>query len=241
MSETADSQLLPMLAFYIFSEAKTKDGKAPSERELAEHFSVSRGQVREALAILDAMKIIERRAKSGIYLASEQSGLQAMALYARAGIPLEPQQIFEAVEVRKIHEIKAAELAAERATDENFATLERILEDSEQRIRNGEGLAKLDHDFHLEIVRATQNSVFYSICTSFYLLSEKRLPLYFRDPARNKQSHLEHQQIFQALKARDAVLAKALMNTHLRGAKSYWTELLENSKGIDLDTQANEE
>jgi len=238
MTETEETRLLPMLASHIFSEAKTNDGKAPSERELSEHFSVSRGQVREALAILDAMNIIERRAKSGIYLAPENSGLQAMALYAKAGIPLEPKQIFEAVEVRKIHEIKAAELAAERATEENFKSIELILEKSEKRIIKGEGLAKLDHDFHLEIVRATQNTVFYSICTSFYSLSERRLPLYFRDGARNRQSHMEHLQIFQALKARDSVLAKALMNTHLRGAKSYWTELLEGN--MDVETGAND-
>ena len=228
--------MLSMLASHIFAEAQTNDGKAPSERELADHFSVSRGQVREALAILDAMKVIERRAKSGIYLVPGNSGIQTMALYAQAGIPLEPKQIYEAVEVRKIHEIKAAELAAERATEENFRTLEEILVQSEKRIARGEGLAKLDHDFHLEIVRATQNSVFFSICTNFYALSEKRLPIYFRDADRNLQSHNEHKQIFDALKARDSVLAKALMNTHLRGAQSYWTELLEPETADLADT-----
>lgn len=239
MSQPQENQLLSMLASYIFSEAKTNDGKAPSERELAEHFSVSRGQVREALAILDAMHVIERRAKSGIYLVTEHTGLQTMALYAQAGIPLEPQQIYEAVEVRKIHETKAAELAAERATEENFRNLQKVLDQSEARIAKGEGLAKLDHDFHLEIVRATQNTVFYSICTGFYQLSEKRLPLYFRDEARNQQSHAEHLQIYSALRARDAFLAKALMNTHLRGAKSYWTELLEADNGKVLEAKKN--
>ncbi len=51
-----------------------------------------------------------------------------MAFFAHAGIPLEPRQIYEAVEVRKIHEIKAAELAAERATEENFDRLREILD-----------------------------------------------------------------------------------------------------------------
>jgi DNA-binding FadR family transcriptional regulator len=231
MIPVPENQLLPLLASHIFAEAKTNDGKAPSERELADHFSVSRGQVREALAILDAMKVIERRAKSGIYLVPESSGLQTMALYAQAGIPLEPQQIYEAVEVRKIHEIKAAELAAERATEENFERLRQILDQSEKRIAKGEGLAKLDHDFHLEIVRATKNTVFYGICTNFYALSEKRLPIYFRDQERNQRSHAEHKQIYAALLERDATLAKALMNTHLRGAQSYWTELLEPQGG----------
>jgi DNA-binding FadR family transcriptional regulator len=219
---------LPTLTAHMFAAAKANGGKAPSERELAEHFSVSRGQVREALAILEAMQVVERRAKSGIYLNQEHTGIEAMAFYARAGIPLEPQQIYEAVEVRKIHEIQAAEMAAERATDDNFDRLREILKESEQRISEGQGLMRLDHQFHLEIVRATQNSVFYNICTTFYALSEKRLSIYFQKDDRNRRSHLEHQQIFEALHSRDGVLARALMNTHLRGAQSYWTELLES-------------
>jgi DNA-binding FadR family transcriptional regulator len=43
-----------------------------------------------------------------------------MALFARAGVPLDPILIYETVELRKIHEIKAAELACTRATEENY-------------------------------------------------------------------------------------------------------------------------
>jgi len=222
-----DNQFLPELAAYLVKAARASGGKAPSERELAEHFAVSRGQVREALASLEAMRMIERRAKSGIYVREEGTGIEAMAFLARAGIPLEPRQIYEAVEVRKIHEIKAAELAAERATDENFDRLRDVLKRSEERIAAGQGLQQLDQEFHLEIVRATQNTVFYNICTTFYALSHDRLPVYFREPERNRRSHAEHEQIFDALLARDTALAPALMVSHLRGVMSYWTELLE--------------
>jgi DNA-binding FadR family transcriptional regulator len=222
-----ENEFLPTLASHVIAVAETNAGKAPSERELAEHFTVSRGQVREALAILEAMQVIERRAKSGIYLRKDQPGIEQLAFLARAGLPLAPRQIYEAVEVRKIHEIKAAELAAERATEENFTAIERVLQLSEERIAAGEGLAKLDHDFHLEIVRATQNDVFYNICTTFYVLSENRLSVYFKKGDRNRQSHQEHQQIYEALRRRDGALSMALMNSHLRGAMSYWSELLE--------------
>ncbi|MBU2981432.1 FadR family transcriptional regulator [Lentibacter algarum] len=222
-----------MLASHLIAAAEANDGKAPSERELAEHFTVSRGQVRESLAILEAMQVIERRAKSGIYIRKDQRGIEQLAFFARAGLPVDPRQIYEAVEVRKIHEIKAAEMAAERATEENFATLENILVESQKRLDAGEALASLDHDFHLEIVRATQNQVFYNLCTTFYVLSEKRLSIYFREGERNRQSHLEHQQIYDALRRRDGALSMALMNSHLRGAMSYWSELLEDK---DPDT-----
>ena len=220
---------LPKLATHLIVVAKANGGKAPSERELAEHFGVSRGQIRESLAILEAMQVIERRAKSGIYLNNGQQGIEQLAFFARAGLPVDPKQIYEAVEVRKIHEIKAAELAADRATDENFAALENILSKSEKLVNEGKGLEQLDHDFHLEIVRATQNEVFYKLCTTFYVLSEKRLEIYFRDGSRSAKSHQEHVQIYDALRARDGALSMALMNSHLRGAMSYWTELLEDT------------
>jgi DNA-binding FadR family transcriptional regulator len=114
-----ENNLLPELAAHLVGAAAVNSGKAPSERELAEHFTVSRGQIREALAILESMQVIERRAKSGIYVNREHKGLEKIAFYARAGIPLDPQLVYEAVELRKIHEIKAAELASERATEEN--------------------------------------------------------------------------------------------------------------------------
>ena len=226
----ADNAFLPTLAAHIVKVAKASGGKAPSERELAEHFAVSRGQVREALAILESKNVIERRAKSGIYLNEDSAGLDVMAFYSKAGIPLEPRRIYEAVELRKIHEIKAAELATERATEENFDRLREILAASQARIDAGEPLAHLDHDFHLEIVRATQNSLFYSVCSSFYEAALQRLPVYFAKLERSMKSHAEHVQIFEALRARDATLAKALMNSHLRAAESYWTEILETAE-----------
>ncbi len=220
-------EFLPTLAAYLMEAARKNDGKAPSERDLAEHFAVSRGQVREALAILEAMQVIERRAKSGIYVNGGAGGIEAMSFFARFGLPLENRQIFEAVEVRKIHEIKAAELAASRATEENYTRLRDVLARSEERLQAGEGLDQLDQEFHLEIVRATQNTIFLNICTSFYALSQNRLKVYFRSPERNRRSHEEHVQIFEALLRRDAALSSALMVSHLRGAMSYWTEILE--------------
>jgi DNA-binding FadR family transcriptional regulator len=221
-----ENSLLAELAAYLFSRSDVDTCRTPSERELAEHFSVSRGQIREALAILESMRLVERRAKSGIYLTARQASVEALALFAKAGVPLDPVQIYEIVELRKIHEIKAAELASERATEENFERLREILRRSEDRIASGHGLSEEDRDFHLEIVHATKNSVFYKICSLYYVLGEGRLPVYFGDPERSRRSHAEHLQIFDALTRRDGNLAQALMNAHLQGAESYWKGLI---------------
>ena len=222
-----EKNLLAELAAYLFSASNGGTGRTPSERELAEHFAVSRGQIREALAILEAMQIVERRAKSGIYLTTREASVEAMALFAKAGVPLDPIQIYETVELRKIHEIKAAELACSRATEENYERLREILRQSEERLAAGEGISKEDREFHLEIVRATKNSVFHKVCSVYYVLGEQRLPIYFQDPERGRKSHGEHLQIFDALLKRDGNLAQALMSAHLQGAESYWKGLIQ--------------
>lgn len=61
----SEKNLLPDLAAYLYASSNSESGRAPSERELAEHFAVSRGAIRETLAVLEAMRIVERRAKSG--------------------------------------------------------------------------------------------------------------------------------------------------------------------------------
>jgi len=222
-----ENNILSDLAAHLFSNS-SDNGRTPSERELAEHFGISRGQLREALAILEAMRIVERRAKSGIYLTTTEASVEAMALFARAGVPLDPVLIYETVELRKIHEIKAAELACLRATEENYERLREILAASEDRLAAGEGLAQEDRDFHLEIVRATKNSVFHRICSAYYAMGEQRLPIYFSDIARSRRSHEEHIRIYEALLARDGNLAQALMNAHLQGVESYWKGLLSS-------------
>ena len=223
-----ENNLLAELAAFLFERSGEETSRTPSERELAEHFAVSRGQIREALAILESMRVVERRAKSGIYLTTSQAGVEAMALFARAGVPLDPAQIYEAVELRKIHEIKAAELACQRATEENYERLREILAASEAKLAAGEGLAKEDREFHLEIVRATKNSVFYRVCSVYYVMGEQRLPIYFGDLSRSRRSHEEHIRIYEALLARDGNLAQALMSAHLQGAESYWKGLISN-------------
>lgn len=225
-----ENNLLPDLAAHLYANSNRANGRTPSERELAEHFGVSRGQIREALAILEAMRIVERRAKSGIYLTTTNASVEAMALFSRAGVPLDPIQIYETVELRKIHEIKAAELACERATEENFERLQEILRVSEEKIAAGEGLAREDRDFHLEIVRATKNSVFHKVCSVYYMMGERRLPVYFADRERARTSHKEHVQIYEALRRRDGNLAQALMSAHLQGVESYWKGLIGNKE-----------
>jgi DNA-binding FadR family transcriptional regulator len=236
MSEQKD--LVSELVLFLHLRNYEPGERVPSERELAERFHVSRGQIREALSFMEALRIIERRAKSGIYMALEAASVEALALFAQVGAPLTAEDVHQSIEMRKIHEITAVRLACERATLENFDRLRAILAQSEERIARNEPINEEDRAFHLEIVKATQNSIFHRIVQVYYAMTLDRLRIYFSDPARSKASHEEHLKIFNAIARRDAISAMNLMSDHLKGADNYWKDLLDRAKGQPSESAA---
>jgi DNA-binding FadR family transcriptional regulator len=221
------SELIPKLIRFLLTRKYEPGERIPSERELAVRFKVGRGHVRESLSYLEALRVIERRAKSGIFMANEAASVEALALFAQLGIPLDAAQVQNTVEMRRIHEIAAVQLACERATLGNFEVLRAILKRSQEKIAKKQPINEEDRDFHLEIVNATQNGVFYRIVKVFYLMTEKRRLIYFQKPERCRASHAEHVRIFEALATRNRAAAVELVHQHLQGVDSYWQDLID--------------
>jgi GntR family transcriptional regulator, transcriptional repressor for pyruvate dehydrogenase complex len=224
--EQLPDDLIGRLVPFLIQRGYEPGERIPSERELSERFAVSRGQVREALSYLEAMRLVERRAKSGIFMSGERPGLEALAMISAMGVELTPEDLRQSVEMRRIFEIAAAKLAAERANDANFARLDAIMDQTRQRIAAGENIAREDVEFHLEIVRATQNMIFHRMVEIFYRMSEKRRVIYFSDAKRCRASLAQHADILKALRERDAARAETLMDAHLQGVDSYWRGLM---------------
>ncbi len=220
-------RLIPFLMLRRYEPGE----RVPSERELAERFKVSRGQIREALSYLEALRVIERRPKSGIYMAAQESSVEALALFARLGIPLTAADVQQSVETRRIHEIAAIRLACERRTEQNLSRLGEILAAEGIRVAVGQSMAEDDWKFHSEIIRATQNTVFSRIVSIFYVMTSAQRALYFRDAARGRQSHEEHLRMFDAIGQRDGDRAAELMTAHLQGVDSYWQQLIARDGG----------
>lgn len=228
---TDQKELVSQLVLFLHMRKYEPGERVPSERELAERFHVSRGQIREVLSFLEALRIIERRAKSGIYMAREGASVEALALFAQVGAPLTAEDVHQSIEMRKIHEITAVRLACERATLDNFDRLRAILARSEEKIGHDEPINEEDRAFHLEIVKSTQNSIFHRIVQVYYMMTADRLRIYFSDPARSRASHEDHLKIFNAIARRDAISAMNLMSDHLKGADTYWQDLIDRARG----------
>jgi GntR family transcriptional regulator, transcriptional repressor for pyruvate dehydrogenase complex len=221
--------LVAELVPFLLSRGYGPNERAPSERELAERFRASRTQVREALSVLETLRLIERRPKSGVYMTVESASIEALRLFAEIGVPLPGDEGGQAAEVRRIQELEAIRLACRRHRDEDIEELRRCLAAWEDALDDATRIAELDRVFHCGIVRATQNAVLWRLVNVFYLMTERRRAVYFGKPERRRQSLREHQEILDALVHRDEERAVRLLGAHMSGADSYWQDLVAGS------------
>lgn len=197
-----------------------KGDRLPSERDLSGRFGVTRGSVREALAVLDAMRITERRPKSGIYLrnALEDSGLDALVLQADLGLPFDPQVTRDVTEARIICEETAFRLACQRRTDADLVRLHGLLEAYALLVAQGSNLANEDVEFHLAVVAASQNRVLVRTLTPLMLMSSHWRRAYFASAAVRQRSLEDHRAFVAAIEARDENGIVALVHRHVQTA-----------------------
>jgi GntR family transcriptional regulator, transcriptional repressor for pyruvate dehydrogenase complex len=209
--------------------------KLPSERALSALFGMSRGALREALIRLDTLRIIDCRPKSGIFLraVSAERSIEAMVLFAETDTPLTAEEVAQSVELRRILELEALRMACQRRTDVDLEKLAGILEKSEQLLKKGQSLAKIDPEFHMTIVAATQNDVFLRFINVFYLMSRKRREIYFANPGQNLRSHAQHKQLYKAILERDPEKGERILRNHLKGVDAYFRMFFSDpQKGI---------
>jgi DNA-binding FadR family transcriptional regulator len=227
-SAEAPNRITGRILAYISANALDAGDRMPSEREFAERFGASRAAVREALARLQAMRVVERRPNSGIYLGKldAESSFESLVLHSDLGLPVKHAKILQSMEVRHLLEIQAVQLACRRRSAEDVAAMRAILDAQDARVKRGLNIAGEDMAFHLAIIAATRNDVFVQIVNAFYRLSSARRKLYFSDPGRARRSLAQHRKILRAIEAQDVALGMALMNHHIGDAESYWRTVI---------------
>lgn len=201
-----------------------------SERNLAERFSTTRAAVREAITALEALRVVERRRHSGIYLRDQNmdTSIDALVVEINAGIFPSLEQIEGAVELRRVLEVGAVGYAAMRHDADDIMQIRQAIDDSENRLLRGEPIAEEDERFHKAIVASTWNTMLVRVVNWFYEFSRKRRQRYFSDPHMSRISHEEHQSILAALEARDQEASADLMGEHLLRTRAIWAEIFES-------------
>jgi GntR family transcriptional repressor for pyruvate dehydrogenase complex len=210
----ADEIYAQILLQLSTGQYKTGD-RLPTEKELSASFDVSRPVVREALQHLQNDGLIDARRGSGTFV--RRLPPHEMAHYtddARIA------QYMRAYEVRRGLEVEAARLAALRINQAHRRRIGQALSVLEDTMRSGVDALEADFQFHLEIARATENDLFEKQLMFLRpdMMGTMRIASTItvkRSDDRRERVLQEHRDIFQAISAGDAELAKLYMQYHL--------------------------
>nr|WP_321458004.1 FadR/GntR family transcriptional regulator [uncultured Cohaesibacter sp.] len=208
--------------------------KMPPDAELVELLQVSRPTIREAMISLEMMGYVETRFGYGAFVAQR--------LPTKGPGLIDDCSFSELVEARYWFEADIAAVAALSISEEKIAELRDILERMKVPDLPVHELDKYDADFHMEIAKATQNSMFITILDQLWSVRER-----FPNWARIRRQILgakenivavqkEHEVILDALEARDPEGARRAMQVH---CKNFGVPFLE--EGLDKDNPSDKD
>jgi len=187
------------------------------ERELAESLNVSRNSVREAINKLIERKLIENRQGMGTFVRMPEAGQQDNPLSTVLGDDISAQELLE---FRLGLECNAAVLAARKATSEDIAQLNGVMEEMRRLVKEGSMGHEEDVRFHMAIAYATKNRVhihmmkrfydllYYGIWKSHMYLDQERPDL--------EEILSQHVKILEAIRNHDTQMAYEFMREHIK-------------------------
>jgi len=187
--------------------------RLPPERELAARLSVSRSSVRDAIRILELAGLVVPRQGEGTVVAD--LGPENVAAPIAAILLRKRELIGELLDVRRMIEPTLAARAAERATPEEIARLEEILERQAAKAARGEPTVDEDGEFHYQIALAARNGVVRSVLDVLMQLLRETRARSLQAPGRPRRSLEGHRRIVEAIARHDPEGAERAVRLHL--------------------------
>src|SRR5680860_1888349 len=187
--------------------------RLPGNRELAVMYGVSMGSIREAISKLSAEGLIETRAGRGTYVAT--GGGSAGGPVERGCDLYERKYVEELIEAREILEMQLVVLAAQRASDQQIASLEAILDGMDLAISNPARYSDADVQFHLAMADASGNRVLSQAMANIRASLKREMELSAEVGARRhgdlRFSADSHRRVLDSIKSGDPEVARAEM------------------------------
>ena len=187
--------------------------KIPSENELRVILNVSRHTIRQAIANLNMLGILESRQGDGNYVQEVGIGLYADFLIPH--LLFNKNNISQLIEFREAVEISAAYYAALRATEDDLKQIEEKFRICEENKHDTQNYPSFDMDFHLAIAVASKNELLRQSLSVIEKNCFDAIKGYF-DASLAEQGVGCHQKIYEAIVRRDADSAKAYMMQHMQ-------------------------
>jgi GntR family transcriptional regulator, transcriptional repressor for pyruvate dehydrogenase complex len=215
--QSADQVVRHIALLIERGELRPGDRLVP-ERELAQELGVSRPTVRAGLHALAAMGVTESRQGAGTFITGGPPRLGAGPLSFLAALHgFTRDEIFEA---RKILEVGAAGLAAERGIGDRLAPMAEEVTGMFASLDDPQTFLVHDVRFHRSVAGAGGNPVIGALVEMISSLVYEQRRRTVERAHDLKESAEMHRRIYQAIRDRDADRARAEMSRHLELARS---------------------
>lgn len=191
-----------------------RDGRLPSERNLAERLEVSRPVIREATKRLELQGILEIRHGMGIRFVDRIHAPVSGAVELL--LPSWHERMRQLAEARTILEPATARLAAERAEPKHKKALRETQRRLAAAVETADAI-EADLDFHRHLAQAAGNRILELILDSLAELGRdsRQATLASTGIARAVE---HHERILRAVEQRRGAAAQKAMLLHMRGA-----------------------
>jgi GntR family transcriptional regulator, transcriptional repressor for pyruvate dehydrogenase complex len=208
-----DQAIVKIRELITSGELHPGDRLAP-EPDLARRLGLSRSSLREAVRALTLLGVLKVRQGDGTYVTSLDAHrlLDVMAFVADL---VGDRTVPELVEIRRLVEPAATAEAAAVITEDQLATLRKLMVSMESA-RSVEELVEADAQFHDTIVQATGNSVLATLLRGLSIPT-RRARIWHGTVVDGvvAQTHAGHAAIYHALETHDAPLAQAAALSHI--------------------------
>mgnify|MGYP006287381587 CR=1 FL=1 len=212
----------------------------PSERELKEMFSTSRGTLREALRVLEQKGLIEIRLGAGGGAVVRDTPAAPVSEGLDLLIRMEKISLAHLAEFREGVEGTVAALAAERATPADIEHLDGLLRAAREATEAGPGrwaaFQEIDQRTHQTIARIAGNPLYnlihQMVHDNIHRYYERLLSI---DDGRMAENYRDLERIITAIRDRDPDAARRSAQHHVRRFGEYMRRSLAGS-GDDGNT-----
>ncbi|TIH20154.1 FadR family transcriptional regulator [Marinifilum sp. JC120] len=212
-AKTVHQSVARQIAELIESGNLKKGDKLPAERTLAERFKVSRSSIREAIKSLAQKNLVESRRGDGTYILADMDA-DIFDAFTTA-FSDQKKRISDIFQFRRVIEPEIAALAAASMDDETLNRLKLIVCDQQMKSQSGKNSSDLDALLHLEIAKATGNSIFPEMMQALEQIMEESRSEILQPPARQQASITAHFKILEAFENRDPAMARKTMRKHI--------------------------
>jgi GntR family transcriptional repressor for pyruvate dehydrogenase complex len=201
----------------LIAEGKLEYGhRLYNESELIKILDVSRSTLREALRVMEFLGIVNVSPRTGIRIndPSQTEGYPPL-IYM---LMFQKVQSVELFEVRRALQVEMAGGAAERRTDDHLKELDRINRCMiAARWEDHKIFSKTDYDFHMQIVRSSDNNLAFKLMQTLGIMLEAQLENAVGDfPIEQRKIIVDyHTAIYDAIRRQDVESARELMTGHL--------------------------